>query len=354
MQNSNRNYLYIEILRIIACFFVIFNHTYTKGFMLFSTRQIGSLSYWIYMFISVFCKVSVPLFLMISGALLLGREDDCKKDILRIGKIVVILLSFSLFYYLKSHFGQNFNLNDFIMIFYTKQTSGHLWYLYLYITFLLSLPFLRSMVRNLKVKYYYTMIVLVLFQKLLIFIEFFFWNGEYRANNDMLISWLASNIVIYPCVGYFLHNKTEENGIKKQDILLSLTMCLFGLFLSCLLTHRRALFLGSCDETNAQTFHNTFILFVCIALFISVKHFCGIVKIGKNIENFIREIGGVTFGIYLLHMFFLNEILEKTDIFRKLGINDMIVTIFAVIITMVLGSIGTIILKKIPIVNRLI
>ena len=53
-------------------------------------------------------------------------------------------------------------------------------------------------------------------------------------------------------------------------------------------------------------------------------------------------------------MFFLNEILEKTDIFRKLGINDMIVTIFAVIITMVLGSIGTIILKKIPIVNRLI
>lgn len=62
MQNSNRNYLYIEILRIIACFFVIFNHTYTKGFMLFSTRQIGSLSYWIYMFISVFCKVSVPLF----------------------------------------------------------------------------------------------------------------------------------------------------------------------------------------------------------------------------------------------------------------------------------------------------
>lgn len=62
----------------------------------------------------------------------------------------------------------------------------------------------------------------------------------------------------------------------------------------------------------------------------------------------------MTFGIYLLHMFFLNEILEKTDIFRKLGINDMIVTIFAVIITMVLGSIGTIILKKIPIVNRLI
>lgn len=60
------------------------------------------------------------------------------------------------------------------------------------------------------------------------------------------------------------------------------------------------------------------------------------------------KLGGVTFGIYLLHMFFLNEILEKTDIFRKLGINDMIVTIFAVIITMVLGSIGTIILKKIP------
>ena len=79
LQNNNRNLLHIELLRIIAAYFVIFNHTSKKGFFLFSVYERGSLPYWVYMFFSVFCKISVPLFFMIAGALLLKKDMDLKE-----------------------------------------------------------------------------------------------------------------------------------------------------------------------------------------------------------------------------------------------------------------------------------
>lgn len=59
---KNKKYTYIEIMRIIAIFFVIFNHTGNKGFFLFSQHQAGGMQFWIYLLVSVFCKFSVPLF----------------------------------------------------------------------------------------------------------------------------------------------------------------------------------------------------------------------------------------------------------------------------------------------------
>ena len=70
MATSKR--LDIELMRIVATFFVIFNHTGDKGFFLFSLYDAHSIQYWIYLFISVFCKFSVPLFFMIAGSLLLN------------------------------------------------------------------------------------------------------------------------------------------------------------------------------------------------------------------------------------------------------------------------------------------
>ena len=46
---------------------------------MFSVYERGSLPYWVYMFFSVFCKISVPLFFMIAGALLLKKDMDLKE-----------------------------------------------------------------------------------------------------------------------------------------------------------------------------------------------------------------------------------------------------------------------------------
>ena len=90
--------IYVEILRIIAIVFVVFHHTNYQGYVRFTTYGAGSFPYWICMVFSVLAGISVPLFFMISGMLLLGKEDETigyvwKK---RIPRYLIVLLLFSL------------------------------------------------------------------------------------------------------------------------------------------------------------------------------------------------------------------------------------------------------------------
>ena len=64
--------IFLEFLRIISIILVLFNHTGRQGFFLYMGYQ-GTSYYWIYMFISLACKVAVPTFWMISGALLIDK-----------------------------------------------------------------------------------------------------------------------------------------------------------------------------------------------------------------------------------------------------------------------------------------
>lgn len=80
-KSKGKRRLDIECMRILAAFFVIFNHTETTGFFLFSYYDTHGIRYWLYLFISIFCKFSVPLFFMISGALMLNRISEPLKQL---------------------------------------------------------------------------------------------------------------------------------------------------------------------------------------------------------------------------------------------------------------------------------
>ena len=92
--------VYLEWLRVLAILLVLFNHL--PGFSLFMTTDREperALS----MFIAMFTRINVPLFFMVSGAVLLGREEDCRavlgRRALRIAAVTV-LYSAALYCYL--------------------------------------------------------------------------------------------------------------------------------------------------------------------------------------------------------------------------------------------------------------
>ena len=64
---------YIDAVKILAIFLVLFNHTGTKGYVLFLISR-NSNYYWLYMVSIVLIKINIPLFLMASGALLLKKR----------------------------------------------------------------------------------------------------------------------------------------------------------------------------------------------------------------------------------------------------------------------------------------
>ena len=150
--------LHLDIMRIVAIFFVFFYHTRSDGFFLFSRYEPEEIRFWIYLFFSHFCKFAVPLFWAISGAVMLRREEEglgklWKKRILKIGFVLVLI---SLFYYLHYilKYGYPFDLEKYIRLLYFGTAEPHLWYLYLYLAFLMILPFERAMVRGLDDRYF--------------------------------------------------------------------------------------------------------------------------------------------------------------------------------------------------------
>lgn len=91
--------IYLDILRIIACLMVIFNHSNERGFLRFISDDMETALWWINLFFSTMCKSAVPIFFMISGALLLRKEETICATYRRIPRIFTDLVLFSLLYY---------------------------------------------------------------------------------------------------------------------------------------------------------------------------------------------------------------------------------------------------------------
>ncbi len=61
---------HLEVIRILAILMVMYNHS--AAFMSFSNQS--GVEYAISFLFSMVCKGAVPLFFMVSGALLLGKQ----------------------------------------------------------------------------------------------------------------------------------------------------------------------------------------------------------------------------------------------------------------------------------------
>ena len=70
----------LEIIRIIAICMVIFNHTGENGFEMFRTAY-GTPLWYLVILLDIVSKAGVPLFFMISGVLLLDKEETIKRAI---------------------------------------------------------------------------------------------------------------------------------------------------------------------------------------------------------------------------------------------------------------------------------
>lgn len=354
--------VFLEALRIIACYFVIFNHTGMLGFFLFGEKPYGSFSFWLYLCISIFCKMSVPLFFAMSGALLLTREQEplgvlWKKRIL---KTAVTLVFFSLLYYLVEVYqgDQPLDISLFFGTLYSEKWSSALWFLYAYIAFLVCLPFLRSLVKSLETKHFIYMFSVALFCNSIRPVgDYLLFHGAYSLNSHLCISWLSESIVLYPCLGYFLQHRLDIQRCGKSIVVLWIAN-IASILLVAYTTYRQILATGTCTQSANQAFHSCFVMINCATLFLTAKYVFFKIKLAKWLEKIIVGLGGCTFGVYLIHMLFLYDVPIFSKLWSwllwELKLNTMLGTcVFCFIVMLVCCGI-TWVLKKIPVVKRLV
>lgn len=348
--------LSIEIMRIIAAYFVIFNHG--DGFILYQQFETGSIKFYSYLFIAIFCKFAVPLFFMISGALLLGRDEPVKVVLKkRVLKSVIVLFVFSIIYYAYSLYTGRFAFNGWsnILDFFGKFLScgiwGHLWFMYSYIAFLLALPFFRMMIKLMdKNAITYFCVLAVIFICIVPIIQYLLFWGKYEIY--ISFSLFTMKNIAAPFIGYWLYTKLDYNQVKNKHILILWLINIAAVVLTCVLTHATILNVGTNSGYEAEEFFYNFATLNAATIFITVRKYCRC-DLGQKISTLISAVGGTTFGIFLFH-FMMFSVLPwfyySAAVFSLIGA-PMTGWLVAAGIYFVVNSVLVLILKKIPIVK---
>ena len=150
MEQTKRT-AYLDAIRVLAGLFVVYNHVAGQSMRLFS--GVGGAVALCFLYIS---KAAIPLFLMVTGALLLQREEPYAKTLRRIGRIVLVLALVTLLYYGADCLENRapFVLADYLERLYYYEASNSLWYLYAYLGLLVMLPILQRMAAALGAREY--------------------------------------------------------------------------------------------------------------------------------------------------------------------------------------------------------
>ena len=356
----------LELMRVIACFFVIFNHTGENGFFRFSLCDSGSLRFWVYLAVSIFCKFSVPLFFMVSGALLLEREESLGRLWRhRIGKIALVLLAWSFFYYLDEVWlgWREFRLGDFAGQFLWGNWNLSFWYLYAYLAMLMTLPLLRKFAGSLTNReFVYLFSLAFVFSSLLPVLQYLLWQENHSFNSDFQLGWVCAQIFVCPLLGYFMRKRIPDFWSGRRLALLWAAN-LGGILVTAGLTVWKASLTGMLDENHSQSFYNLFSVLNAASVFAACTYLAG--RGGalrrpllRRLCALLQSMGSCTLGIYLLHLFFHQRLPfmgRLWDVFRvRLGLGDMISAFLYCGVIFLMGYGVTLVLKRVPLARRLV
>ena len=90
MKEKNYN---LELIRMISFIFVIVIHVSNYYCRAYGDITIGEYSF--SLLLNLLARISVPCFFMITGALLLGREESLHKHAKRVLRFLIVLLVWS-------------------------------------------------------------------------------------------------------------------------------------------------------------------------------------------------------------------------------------------------------------------
>ena len=136
---KEREYTF-DVLRVIAMIMVIIIHVsnvYTRSYNFIDTN-----SYLVSLIFNTISRVSVPIFFMISGALLLDRNFDFKKYKKRILKIILLIVVWDILYLIWEYYFLGVSYNKLYKLF-LEPYRAHLWFLYTIVILYVIQPLLK-------------------------------------------------------------------------------------------------------------------------------------------------------------------------------------------------------------------
>lgn len=342
---QNGRVISFDVLRIIAAFAVVWLHISAQRFYdCFPTNE------WIIRnFYDSLVRWSVPIFIMISGALFLDatRKLDIKKLYTKnVTRIILIFLFWSVIYAIYSGIsGKGYSDMARRII----QGPFHFWFLKMLIGLYIVVPILRLVVLEKKTELYF--IILAILSTFII--PMFFpvikhFNsiiGAFLENyyNSFEIK-IATGYVGYFVLGHYLSNYSLCNIIKKSIYAFGI-LSIFAVFL---LTYYVSNYIGT-PSTTYYNYLNVFTLFEASALFVYVKEHVT----SSKYDSLLTKASKMSLGVYIIHILIIYIFYDVFRIDSSL-INPIIFIPCFSMLVFVLSYVIVAILIRLPIIKRFI
>ncbi len=344
---------YLDILRIAFSVMIVGVHVSALNMSDVATTSFEWQTMNIYNCISI---LAVPLFFMVSGALFLQEASDLNYKKLYLKNILHLAIAyhFGLIFYNLLPFlrGQaEWNIYNLKYGFLNDLLLGkgiyHLWFLPQLILLYILSPILKEAFRKKEICRYFLILFSVFgaFLPMLLLFDFpykVYVESYYnRSSLTMLTGYIG-----YFVLGHYLHSFGVDLTKKWKRILLW-----------CLGIAGIVVTLAGCSLDAIAKGYTTSILntpftlacfMTCLCTFALCKHYLSGIKVSK--KGLISTLGGLTFGIYLLHPYIL-QLFEPLHISTLLLPPVIMIPVLIVAVYIVCALIIWII-KKIPILGK--
>jgi len=321
---------YISVLRIVAILLVILIHS-SSGYL--NSNEFKSFDWSYANWLNSFSRFAVPLFVIISGALLLQKNESTgqfyRKRLLKIVPPFLFWSIVYLIYYFIRYIDFDYigfpQVINIVLIRLKSGTNAHLWYLYMILGLYLAIPFIRKIVGNSSKR------ELEIFLGLWFASLFFMnkWFNSYLPNFDLTF---FSGYMGYLVLGHYLRNYPIS--------MVKLSSFTFFLF-CCLITASGTYYLSVSRGEFDPTLYNYLSPNIALSagfLFIFVQS----LKLPEHLNAFWEFIDIHSFGIYLCHILLLNYI------HPLLPLSTLWKIPAATVLTLLASALLTYLLRKIP------
>ena len=340
-----------DILRIVAILMVVIVHTVAP----FMSYPVGSVEYAVANIINGCSRLGVPIFVMVSGALMLDENKNIAiKDILfkYVKNIFILLFSWAIIYSVFNNIFKPIVEKQSInwTIVFSDMLNGyvHLWFLFMIIGLYLITPILKCFVNKKNANYVAYFLVLAFIFCLLpktidVPLNFFGVGNNVISNYAQKFSLgFVLDCTIYYLFGWYAVHVGFTNKVKKVIYCLGVFCLVYGVLASQ--------FFSTDMVKVSETVYNNLtinIFFCAIAVFILVTDKLKYKSFKQ--EALIVKLSNLTFGVYAVHVMVLNVISHVL-----LGRYFIIRIICGFVGTVIVSFIGAWIMSKIPVIKKIV
>lgn len=310
--------VFLDYVRVFACFLVMIVHASENFYgAAGSTDMAGPQSYlaseadrlWVSVY-DGFSRMSVPLFMIVSAFLLAPMKEGqttwqfYRQRFIRIvPPFFIFMILYSTLPMLWGQLNEETSLKDLSRIFLNFPTlAGHLWFMYPLISLYLFIPIISPWLKKATAKEERFFIGLFLLSTCIPYLNR--WCGEVWGQcfwNEYHMLWYFSGYLGYLVLAHYIHVHLTWNRSKRLTVgIISmvagaiLTICSFYVQAipgEILVTPEIEIGWAFCTINCVLLTAGTFLLFTCIS--------------NQKAPRLITEISKLSYGMYLMHIFWL-------------------------------------------------